>query len=76
MYDYEKLYTTLSSRYGEQNGLHEQMRELNSIAETLPYQEYFERMKCICKNNMGAYHVYFDKYNAWYEKYGLKIIPR
>ena len=76
MYDYEKLYVTLSSRYGKQNGLHEEMRKLNSLAETLSYEEYFARMTQVCKNNLGAYHVYFDKYNAWYDKEGHNIVPR
>ena len=76
MYDYEQLYRKLVNRYGNQNGLHEQMRQLNSQVESLSYDEYFSTMKSICKNNMGAYHLYFDKYQAWYEKIGIKIIPK
>lgn len=76
MYDYEFFYKQLSSRYGEQDGLHERMRELNAQAEKLSYNEYYSRMKEICKKNMGAYHVYFDKYMKWYDNEGLKIVPK
>jgi hypothetical protein len=76
MYDYEFLYKQLVSRYGEQGGLHSQMRELNQKAEVLTYDEYFSQMKHICKSNVNAYHVYFDKYMKWYDKIGIKICPK
>lgn len=76
MYDYEFLYRKLTQRYGKQNGLHDKMLELNTKAETLSYNDYFQAMKEICKGNPGAYHMYFDNYMKWYNSEGLNIVPR
>lgn len=75
MYDYKFLYRKLTQRYGNQNGLHDKMLELNSKAEKLSYDSYFRAMKEICKGNPDAYRVYFDNYMKWYDSEGLNIVP-
>lgn len=76
MRDYELLCKQLTIKYGSQNGLHERMKELNARVESLSFDEYFAKLKEICKNNTGAYHVYFDRYMKWYESEGINIVPQ